>query len=240
VWGARSSGRKWPQVALVAAASFFTALLIGALLLKASSLGSSVEELVQRGTFSSAANGGQQGPCLGSNCTGVHDVSDAAATAAAGSANTLGAAGAAAGASSGSSNASKGSSSGAQAGQLPRIFLFIGILSARGYRHRRLAVREAWANKAQTPGQVVAKFILSENEHTPQVGGDSCMQTCHLPKFEGHCAEYTCCWQPLYAVQQASRRWRPDGGAPCNPPCTASAALPHLCRLRRSCRHMAT
>jgi hypothetical protein len=30
-------------------------------------------------------------------------------------------------------------------------------------------VREAWANKAQIPGQVVAKFILSEDERTPQV-----------------------------------------------------------------------
>lgn len=29
------------------------------------------------------------------------------------------------------------------------VFLFTGILSGRGYRHRRLAVRETWANKAQ-------------------------------------------------------------------------------------------
>lgn len=57
----------------------------------------------------------------------------------------------------------------AAAGELPKLFLFIGILSGRGYRHRRLAVREAWANKAQIPGQVVAKFILSEDERTPQV-----------------------------------------------------------------------
>ena len=56
-------------------------------------------------------------------------------------------------------------------GELPKLFLFIGILSGRGYRHRRLAVREAWANQAQIPGQVVAKFILSEDERTPQVGG---------------------------------------------------------------------
>lgn len=60
------------------------------------------------------------------------------------------------------------------AGELPKLFLFIGILSGRGYRHRRLAVREAWANKAQIPGQVVAKFILSEDERTPQVGGPAC------------------------------------------------------------------
>lgn len=54
--------------------------------------------------------------------------------------------------------------------QRPRIFLFIGILSGRGYRHRRMAVRGAWASKAQVEGQVVTKFVLSEDERTPQVG----------------------------------------------------------------------
>ena len=29
------------------------------------------------------------------------------------------------------------------------VFLFAGVLSGRGYRHRRLAVREAWAQRAQ-------------------------------------------------------------------------------------------
>ena len=57
----------------------------------------------------------------------------------------------------------------ASAEPLPSLFLFTGILSGRGYRHRRLAVREAWANKAQIPGISVAKFILSEDERTPQV-----------------------------------------------------------------------
>ncbi|DBA84062.1 hypothetical protein WJX77_012346 [Trebouxia sp. C0004] len=52
---------------------------------------------------------------------------------------------------------------------LPSLFLFTGVLSGRGYRHRRLAVREAWANKAQIPGVSVARFILSEDERTPQV-----------------------------------------------------------------------
>ena len=47
---------------------------------------------------------------------------------------------------------------------LPSLFLFTGVLSGRGYRHRRLAVREAWANKAQIPGVPVARFILSEDE----------------------------------------------------------------------------
>ena len=179
VWGARSSGprsRKCPQVALVAAAPFLTAFLIGALLMKASSLGSGVEELVQRGTFRRGEEAGGQGGCQGSNCTGTHAAVDAAATAATGTGSTGGAAAAAEGgwdaaASGGGDSASKGSGSGGQAGQLPPIFLFIGILSGRGYRHRRLAVREAWANEAQAPGQVVAKFVLSENERTPQVGG---------------------------------------------------------------------
>jgi hypothetical protein len=49
------------------------------------------------------------------------------------------------------------------------LFLFIGILSGRGYRHRRLAVRESWSGKAQIPGVVVSKFVLSEDERTPQV-----------------------------------------------------------------------
>ena len=52
---------------------------------------------------------------------------------------------------------------------LPSLFLFTGVLSGRGYRHRRLAVREAWSNKAQVPGVSVTRFILSEDERTPQV-----------------------------------------------------------------------
>ena len=61
------------------------------------------------------------------------------------------------------------SSSSSSEGGLEPLFLFIGILSGRGYRHRRLAVREAWATRAQTPGLVISKFILSEDERTPQV-----------------------------------------------------------------------
>ncbi|GAB4819239.1 hypothetical protein N2152v2_006285 [Parachlorella kessleri] len=67
----------------------------------------------------------------------------------------------------GSAHADGSSSSGE--GGLEPLFLFIGILSGRGYRHRRLAVREAWATRAQMPGLVVSKFILSEDERTPQV-----------------------------------------------------------------------
>lgn len=53
----------------------------------------------------------------------------------------------------------------------PQLFLFIGVLSGRGYRHRRLAVREGWANQAQhvAKGTTAIKFILSEDERTPQV-----------------------------------------------------------------------
>lgn len=49
------------------------------------------------------------------------------------------------------------------------LFLFVGILSGRGYRHRRLAVREAWATNSSTHGSVVSKFVLSQDERTPQV-----------------------------------------------------------------------
>lgn len=62
-----------------------------------------------------------------------------------------------------------GPSAGGPASSLPPLFLFVGILSGRGYRHRRLAVREAWSNRAQIPGEVVSKFVLSDDERTPQV-----------------------------------------------------------------------
>jgi hypothetical protein len=91
-----------------------------------------------------------------------------------GSAPTLAAAavglgGSAGGGGSSSSSSVLGTDSSIPKGDLPQLFLFIGILSGRGYRHRRLAVREAWSNRAQMPGQVVARFILSEDERTPQV-----------------------------------------------------------------------
>lgn len=50
-----------------------------------------------------------------------------------------------------------------------KLFLFVGILSGRGYRHRRTAARTAWTKAAQQPGLIVCKFILSEDERTPQV-----------------------------------------------------------------------
>ena len=76
---------------------------------------------------------------------------------------------------------------------LPSLFLFVGILSGRGYRHRRLAVRwgscpahlpaaelarqtldtcvsrESWANLATQSGDAACRFILSQDEVTPQV-----------------------------------------------------------------------
>lgn len=36
-------------------------------------------------------------------------------------------------------------------------------------RHRRLAVRDAWARQAQVPGVSVARFIMSADEHTTHV-----------------------------------------------------------------------
>lgn len=40
---------------------------------------------------------------------------------------------------------------------LPSLFLFVGILSGRGYRHRRLAVRESWANLASHEGDAACR-----------------------------------------------------------------------------------
>ena len=40
------------------------------------------------------------------------------------------------------------------------VFLFTGILSGRGYRHRRLAVRETWANKAQVHSSGLASAAM--------------------------------------------------------------------------------
>jgi hypothetical protein len=57
---------------------------------------------------------------------------------------------------------------------LEDVLLFVGILSGRGYRHRRLAVRESWANKCQVAGVSVCRFILSQDEETPQVCKGSC------------------------------------------------------------------
>lgn len=49
------------------------------------------------------------------------------------------------------------------------VTLFIGILSGRGYRHRRQAVRDAWASKCQVQGVSACRFILAEQEVTPMV-----------------------------------------------------------------------
>ena len=107
-----------------------------------------------------------------------------------------------------------GNSSGAAAqslrakpnGSLPSLFLFSGVLSGRGYRHRRLAVRESWSNKAQVPGVSVTRFILSEDERTPQVLviETHCLQhLLHLPT-SGECALSTSgeCMQVTKEVDQ--------------------------------------
>ena len=42
----------------------------------------------------------------------------------------------------------------------------------RAPRHRRTGIREAWVGRAQVPGVSLARFILSEDERTPQVQGE--------------------------------------------------------------------
>ena len=60
----------------------------------------------------------------------------------------------------------------AEAVERPLLFLFIGILSGAGQEARRAAVRAAWADAAQQPGQVVARFVLSEHERTAEVDAE--------------------------------------------------------------------
>ncbi|KAL4430367.1 hypothetical protein ABPG77_002173 [Micractinium sp. CCAP 211/92] len=57
-------------------------------------------------------------------------------------------------------------------GSQPEIFLFIGILSGAGQEQRRAAVREAWSQAAQQPGQVAARFVLSQWERSPAVDAE--------------------------------------------------------------------
>ncbi len=137
------------RVAWVSLTPFLAALLVGSLVFRRGSGSAFQESVVQRPRPARVLE--ETLPCYGSNCE-LQGGSSAPAAAAGGAAVA-----AAAGASS------------AARGDLPKLFLFIGILSGRGYRHRRLAVREAWSNKAQVPGEVVSKFILSEDERTPQV-----------------------------------------------------------------------
>ena len=73
---------------------------------------------------------------------------------------------------------------------LEDVLLFVGILSGRGYRHRRLAVREAWANQCQKPGVSVCRFMLSEDEVTPQASFQMQQPLCALPGLRLQ-------WRPL-------------------------------------------
>ena len=156
---------------------FLAALLIGTALFRSGGGGPEPLEAARRGALETAAD--RAPVSLGAGDGGLVGAGQADAAAGGGAAlpasGGTGAAAAAAVAVSGdggSSSSSSSSTSGAPAadtGERPKIFMFIGILSGRGYRHRRLAVREAWANRAQVPGETVAKFILSEDERTPQV-----------------------------------------------------------------------
>jgi hypothetical protein len=136
---------------------FLAALLLGSVLFRAGGGSGSDEFVAQRGNHRSVLEDSRfPTGCLGSNCG--H--------------GSLAGGGVGAQSHVQSSPLESGSSgAGSPQGELPQLFLFIGILSGRGYRHRRLAVREAWSNRAQVPGQVVARFILSEDERTPQVCG---------------------------------------------------------------------
>lgn len=51
--------------------------------------------------------------------------------------------------SAGAPKVENGAAQGSSGSSRPAVFLFTGILSGRGFRHRRLAVREAWADRAQ-------------------------------------------------------------------------------------------
>ena len=158
---------------------FLAALLIGTALFRSGGGGPEPLEAARRGALETAADrapvslGAGDGGLVGS---GQADAAAGGGAALPASGGTGAAAAAVAvsgdGGGSSSSSSSSSSTSGAPAadtGERPKIFMFIGILSGRGYRHRRLAVREAWANRAQVPGETVAKFILSEDERTPQV-----------------------------------------------------------------------
>lgn len=147
--GRSSRSLSCKRVAWISLTPFLAALLVGSLVFRRGSGSAFQESVVQRQRSARVLE--ETLPCLGSNCE-LQGGSAAPATAAGGTAVA-----AAVGA------------GGTARSDLPKLFLFIGILSGRGYRHRRLAVREAWSNKAQIPGEVVSKFILSEDERTPQV-----------------------------------------------------------------------
>ena len=231
------------RVAWASLAPFLAAVLLGSLYFRASGGSSSSREaVVQRHAARVLEETQRPAACPGGNCGGREGGADAAsAGAASGGGGSGGAAVADPAAASGSplaaaAAAATETAAGAAAvpGELPKLFLFIGILSGRGYRHRRLAVREAWANQAQIPGQVVAKFILSEDERTPQVGGGGACRQAFLSNRAGRCAECRCCWHRL-----CPQCWDLTASVLDMAP----RLLPHLLahrRSRRSWRHMET
>ncbi|KAI7842582.1 hypothetical protein COHA_003686 [Chlorella ohadii] len=169
VWQAALDHRQGParrgalgRTAWAALAPFLLAALLGSLFFRATSSRREAVVQRQRSVLEEQSKGSpsfsgleRSGAALAAAGAGGHRCHDSRAAAAA--------------CRKCSGSGGSGSGEAPAAGELPKLFLFIGILSGRGYRHRRLAVREAWANKAQIPGQVVAKFILSEDERTPQV-----------------------------------------------------------------------
>lgn len=206
---------------------FLAAALIGSVLFRATGSGTGAEEVVvQRPSSRVLEETGRPIPCLGLNCGG-----HGAQTAATGAGAEGGRAAVIVGSSLGGSSSSEvGGGSGEQ---LPQLFLFIGILSGRGYRHRRLAVREAWSNKAQVPGQVVARFILSEDERTPQVGWarQAARQNSLLLQAVG---------SSRWAVWHACRHHARASFAAPRPPQPPLPSRAHVRRWRRSWRRTAT
>ena len=204
--GSRTSTRGWARLLQATLLPFLCAALLGSLIFRAGSSAGLHRESVVRAP---------------SRATLEQQRSEALAAAAA-QGSGGGDLGAAAGGEGQGTPAGGGAAASLPApGDLPPLFLFIGILSGRGYRHRRLAVREAWATKAQIPGQVVAKFILSEDERTPQVGwtverlagrggrhaGRHC--ACLGPsQLSGHagieCSSWLACWMHAPAALAAA------------------------------------
>lgn len=198
----------WGRMVYASLAPFFAAALLGSLLFRASRGPGSTrgEAVVQRHPVRQVLE--EALPCAGGNCElqgGLVARGD------------------------GSPGASQPTPDGAVVaaaassvapGDLPKLFLFVGILSGRGYRHRRLAVREAWSNRAQVPGTVVSKFILSEDERTPQVRAarGRCLQA-RRGRAPGCCL--TCFEMLLSTVQRRCPRQR-----------SAAASRMHACGTR--------
>lgn len=214
---------------------FFLAAIAGSLVFRATRGGGSglQEAVVQRHPARVLE---ETLPCLGSNCE-LQGGSALTVLGGAGGSSSSGGGGAPSAAAAGSAAATASSGAGQRGGStapgdLPKLFLFIGILSGRGYRHRRLAVREAWSNKAQIPGQVVSKFILSEDERTPQVSA-ACTLRSSMCMAEKCRASRTNAWlrllggYPASGAELAQACWVQAGACAQTQPAASTPACMH-------------